>query len=373
MLEAGLLTSSIDSLMATERIEDAARNGERAREIHRELGFRLSEAIDTSNLGNALRALGRAEEALREHERALATAEEVGDPHHTGRFAGCLGQDLLVLGRFEKAVRELSRSTEIAREIGDVVGDRIFSAGLGLALLAAGRLEEAEEALDHSLSPVEGQEPVSAVYHRFLGTVYSAMGRHAEAEESIRQCLEFHRESVDREREGVALYHLGNAAAAASDMEEAIVRFRQAHDLLRESSDAAWTCRALAALGGALQSEGEESEAAPLLFEARDLAVEVDCPEQLVVASGLLSLIEPGDVDAAVATFEQHEERLPVIVRLEARFTLWKATSDTAHLEEAHRLLCEFRDHAPEEYRETMIANVALHRGIMAAWEERGG
>ncbi len=57
---------------------------------------------------------------------------------------------------------------------------------------------------------------------------------------------------------------------------------------------------------------------------------------------------------------------------MEARFLLFKATRDATHLEEAHRLLTHLRDHAPEEYRETMITNVPLHRDIAAAWKEHG-
>ena len=57
---------------------------------------------------------------------------------------------------------------------------------------------------------------------------------------------------------------------------------------------------------------------------------------------------------------------------MQARFLLSKATGDSAHLEEAHRLLCHLRDHAPAEYRETMIENVPLHRDIVQAWEEHG-
>ncbi len=56
---------------------------------------------------------------------------------------------------------------------------------------------------------------------------------------------------------------------------------------------------------------------------------------------------------------------------MRARFLLFKATSDRDHLAEAHRLLVFARDHAPEEYRETMIENVPLHRDIVAAWEEK--
>jgi len=57
---------------------------------------------------------------------------------------------------------------------------------------------------------------------------------------------------------------------------------------------------------------------------------------------------------------------------MEVHYHLFRATNDPTHLEEAHRLLCHLRDHAPEEYRETMIANVPLHRDIVAAWAGQG-
>ena len=37
------------------------------------------------------------------------------------------------------------------------------------------------------------------------------------------------------------------------------------------------------------------------------------------------------------------------------------------------RLLDHLVEHAPEEYRESMLKNVRLHREIMEAWEEHGG
>ncbi len=58
---------------------------------------------------------------------------------------------------------------------------------------------------------------------------------------------------------------------------------------------------------------------------------------------------------------------------MEARFLLCKVTSDPAHLAEAKQLLDDLVEHAPEEYRESMIENVPLHRDIMKVWEEHGG
>jgi hypothetical protein len=90
----------------------------------------------------------------------------------------------------------------------------------------------------------------------------------------------------------------------------------------------------------------------------------------VALALARLALVGSGDVQAALKAFSAHESRLGLAERAEARFLLWKASADPTCLSEAHRLLCYLRDHAPEEYRETMIENVPLHRDIMAAWEE---
>jgi len=58
--------------------------------------------------------------------------------------------------------------------------------------------------------------------------------------------------------------------------------------------------------------------------------------------------------------------------RTESRLLHWKATHDPIHRAEARRLLDHLVEHAPEEYRESMLKNVKRHREIMEAWESRG-
>jgi hypothetical protein len=57
---------------------------------------------------------------------------------------------------------------------------------------------------------------------------------------------------------------------------------------------------------------------------------------------------------------------------MEARFQVFRATRDRAHLAEAKRLLDQFVAHAPADCRESMLANVRLHREIAAAAKEAG-
>jgi len=77
--------------------------------------------------------------------------------------------------------------------------------------------------------------------------------------------------------------------------------------------------------------------------------------------------------DIELGALEEREARVGHSQRMDARFLLWKATSDSEHLEEAKRLLDHLVEHAPEECRESMLQNVWPNREIMEAWAERGG
>ncbi len=87
------------------------------------------------------------------------------------------------------------------------------------------------------------------------------------------------------------------------------------------------------------------------------------------MAACRLALLPAGDAAAAKSVFEEFEDRLEHADKLEALHCLWQATRDRAHLEQAHRLLMDAREHASEEYRDSMIENVPLNRDIMKAWE----
>ena len=73
-----------------------------------------------------------------------------------------------------------------------------------------------------------------------------------------------------------------------------------------------------------------------------------------------LALLLGEDPTTALDVFATYEPRLRHAAKMEGRFLLWKATGDRSHLEVAHELLVHLRDHAPPEYRETMIVKVPL-------------
>ncbi len=128
----------------------------------------------------------------------------------------------------------------------------------------------------------------------------------------------------------------------------------------------------LVALGRLRAAQGERDAARILLDEAIAMARELKTPGAEVLASCHQALLPGGDADAARAAFSEHEARIEHETKTEVRFCLWQATKDRTHLAEAHRLLMDASEHTSEEYRDTMLQNVSLHRDIMKAWEEHG-
>ncbi len=95
---------------------------------------------------------------------------------------------------------------------------------------------------------------------------------------------------------------------------------------------------------------------------------EIAYPSIQPIATALLATL-PGDdraaaVAAALDPMTTLEGRAVFSEAMEARFLLWKATGDRAHLAEAKRRLDFLVEHAPIQYRESMVANAAASAGI---------
>ena len=164
---------------------------------------------------------------------------------------------------------------------------------------------------------------------------------------------------------------LGSLDEDLGELPDAERSYRKALELLRKLDDRGEVARTLVSLGAILARGRRPEEARPYLTASQAIACEVGSPGPLVLASCSLALLPGGAAAAATDAFAADEGRLRHDDKMQARFLLWQATSDSARLTEAHRLLEFARDHAPEEYRDTMIEIVPLHRDIVAAWKGR--
>ena len=193
-----------------------------------------------------------------------------------------------------------------------------------------------------------------------------------QAREHGERSLALSREIGDRRSEGFALQCLADLSAEEGDAAAAERRFAEALALRREIGQRDGEAETLVARGAHLARQGREAEARADLDAALALARELSLPDVELLATAQLATLPGGDVAAALAALAAHEGHVEMQEAMQARFLLWQATRDPAHLAEAKRLLDFIVEHAPPECRQPMLANVRLHREIAAAAREQG-
>ena len=102
------------------------------------------------------------------------------------------------------------------------------------------------------------------------------------------------------------------------------------------------------------------------------MARELSLPGLELLSAASLAALPGGDVAAALDALVTHEGRAKMRTAMESRHLLWRATGDRVHLAESKRLLDHLVAHAPPDCRESMLANVRLHREIAAAAKAAG-
>jgi tetratricopeptide (TPR) repeat protein len=197
-----------------------------------------------------------------------------------------------------------------------------------------------------------------------LGAITRELGDAGRARRYLEDGRRLAREVGDRRNEGYALHRLGDLTAQEGDVGEAARLYRDALEVRREIHYRSGEAETLAA-------SGRLKEDAAILEEALALGREIHLPGVIAQAAASLALLPGGNADGAVETYREFEPRLRHRDKMEVSFLLFELAEDETHLDEAHRLLQYLVEHAPAEYRETMIAEVPLHRDIAAAWQER--
>jgi len=346
--------------------EEAGRHYAPQLALSTEIGDRLGEGRATGNLGVVAMNVGRHEESQQRLERALALALEVGDRRGEALAMGNLGALFVHLGRPEEAREHMERHLLLARETGKRQVEANATANLGILFLQLGRYQEAKQRFERHLALCLeiDERRAAAIALSNLGSLEAALGNLPQGRDSLEESLKVLQQLGAREWEGLALHRLGALAEQQGDGDTARRLYGEALTLRREIGFRLGIAETLTALGRV-----EENPAR--LAEALALARDLQAPATVVLAAAHASLLPEGDVDVALAALKTHEARIGPADRMEARFALSKATGDPAHLEEAHRLLLDLREHAPAESRPGMIRNVPLHSEIAAAWESR--
>jgi tetratricopeptide (TPR) repeat protein/predicted Ser/Thr protein kinase len=346
---------------------------ERALDIHREAGDREMEATVEGLAAFVHLSLGDSARALEFSARSLAFFEESGALAGQAAAHGTLGAVFNLVGG-QSELQHVLRALAIHIDVGNRRGESAASLSIGNAYLALGQYDEARGSYERSL--VLGRElslrDLSAIADVNLGRLLSRLGEPDRAREHLETCLATCRETGNRRVEAYAFERLGTTEFRRGRTAEAGDLYDQALASRRELRYRLGIATTLLRLGRLRAHEGHEADARAHLEEAVATGREIHNVQTEVGALCRLAALEGTDVAEAAAALVAGGERVEFEERAESHWWLWKATGDTAHLAESWRALQHLRDHAPEEFRQTMIENVPVHRDIAAAAKEAG-
>jgi serine/threonine protein kinase/tetratricopeptide (TPR) repeat protein len=401
------------------RLGEAQEHLDRLLALSKEIGDRQGEAKATANQGTVLFSLGRLGEAREHFERHLALARAIGDRRGEAVATGNLGSAFVGLGRLGEAREHFERFLALSRAIGDRQCEAIATGNLGSVSLRLGRLEEARPHHERNLaiSREIGDRRGEATATVSLGEVLFLLGRLGQAREQYERYLQASREIGDPWHEGFGLQALADVAAEEGDADAAERGYADALALRRKIGHRDGEAETLVVRGAYLARQGRAAEGRADLGAALAIARELSLPGCELLATAQLATLpggpardpwtgavrarpvdehagpqdglvpwsralrdrpaddpaRPADmVAAALAALAAHEGHAEMQEAMQARFLLWQATRDPAHLVEAKRLLDFLVEHAPPDCRESMLANVRLHRDIAAAAREEG-
>jgi tetratricopeptide (TPR) repeat protein len=314
---------------------------------------------------------GQNEAAVEYFERAQGLAERLeltalGIKTHRGR-----GMARCYLGRYDDAARDFVSALELARASGDQLSETAEEGALGFVSWFTGRYADRKRFHEASLATAVAvrARPRESIAEHNVANVYSDLGSMDAGGPHHERTIEIARQIGDRRGEGLGAFGLAECAERSGDLVKANTRYQTALGIFREIAHTPMVVDALVGLGRVQAGQQQMSTALESLESAFELSRQSALHGKEMLSSAWQSLLRQESAEEAEGLLAEHGSSMPFHDRIEGNFILWKATGNKNHLAEAHRLLLELREHAPEEYRESMIENVQLNREIMEAWE----
>ncbi len=354
-----------ESLKALAHVRDHA---------HNHAGMR---ALAASNHGAILTQIGAFEEALRVLPEAIELARAAGKKRAEAISEGSMGLALWSLGTFEQARPHYTRQGEVAREIGDRRVETLSELHVAILAQARGRLADALTGYRSAqqLADEIGEPRSGAVATMSLGQLDLLLGYTDTAREFLddagdraTRCHPVLLGYVDFAHAEAAVID-GNPEDARHWLEKARERFteRDNHAGLvkveRLAAEIAPDKETAAQHADTMVQAAREHGRPAVLYGALALhgTLAVDG------ARAQRSSGQDGDVSEALALLPETDARTEHVDRMRARYWLWRATDDAAHLRAARELLQHLIENAPEDAREGMAARVPLYRRIKTA------
>jgi len=341
---------------------------ERGLDLARSAENRKAEANAIGNLGLLAWERGDLDVARERCEMSCAAFREIGERRGEASMLGMLGLLLDDLGEPEKAAELHRQHLDTCREIGYRRGEGIATVNLGDSLRRLGHWEEARRHMERSreISVETGDRAGVASALTNIGAIQKDLGLSAAAADVYRQALETSRSIGSKRVEGISLLNLATLEDRAGDSARGLRTAEESLELFEEigySHGVAW---AEMTLGRIELERGEEESARRRLKRAADIGTEIGYPDPRLLGAVYLAVLGE-DPAGAEEALRAEAGKLAHPQRIEAWFTLWRATGNPEHLELSLEALESLEECISEGQRGHLREGVPLYGQILAA------
>jgi ATP/maltotriose-dependent transcriptional regulator MalT len=314
--------------------------------------------------------LGECEKARAQYEELTRLAEEFGRPRGAAMGRSMLSWYHISRGEFRKALQIEERILPEFRRMGDRAMEANVHRTLGFIRRCLG---EYASALAHyqrhvAMSREQGNEFTASLSRLSIARLLVELG-----DDDAAQAL------LDEARPGLTKHGRPEAGSFPAVLEARLLERRgdldgalaAAAEASRASSqwgdpfDHGWTMTQEALLR---LRAGEHEAAVRLLGEVRQIGPYADDPAGTLLLYTARALADARCAHTAMEQYRLHHEKVTFLEAFECAALLHRVTGEPEFLEEADRRLSYLVDHAPENYRATMVDRVPLYRDIREAF-----
>ncbi|MET9451849.1 AfsR/SARP family transcriptional regulator [Streptomyces cinerochromogenes] len=288
------LCRALDHLSAahahTGHYPEAARIGERARDIARLTGDTEAEAEILRTLGTLKWHVGDHYAALSLLQRSFAIRKTTGDAWDHARAHNNMAVTLLFLGEYRRALEHFEKAVSGFTETGDHTALGKTLNNMGDLYIRTGELESARRSFEEALRFLDssGNRYDRATVKGGLADVLTSCGDSVQALRLYEEALTEFRALRDPKSEADMLIGLGEALRRAGDTEKALRHLRAALDNARALGAAHQEARATRCLGETYAGLGRREDAVALLRTAVELSGRTHDASELAAAEDAL-------------------------------------------------------------------------------------
>lgn len=316
-LEARILVGLANTLIESERLEDATPYYQSALEIARETSDLALEARCVTALAQTHRKLGHNLDALESERAALAIEERLGNRQAAANWALSLGMSELRLQNAEAAVDAFDRARLLGSQIGDATIQQRAEGSLGIAHTLLGH---GPETIDHLSRAIELARQAhdrvqEAQWVSSLGQAYWMFRQVDDAIRVTNDAISLADVAGNVALQAESFTLLGQIYASQRETIRARDCFTRALQLNRDLGQTADQVTTLSALGTLAADTGQFTQASQLFDQALGLALSTDDRTTATVLYGRMGTLaqKRGDLRTALGNYQRAVEMAQTI------------------------------------------------------------